>query len=235
MAETYNVYLDESCHLEHDQIPVMVLGAVWCPLDATPQISRRVQEIKRDHGLPPEFEIKWVKVSPGGQKLYLDLLNLFFDDDDLHFRGIVIPDKSLLDHSRYSQDHDQWYYKMCFTLLEPIVSPRERYCIYLDIKDTHSAVKGRKLREVLCNSRYDFGCRMIERVQPIRSEESPVLQLADLLIGALAHRVRGLQGSEAKQRVIERIQERTHWPLGTTTWLREPKFNVLRWQAGGGP
>ena len=25
-----NVYCDESCHLEHDNIPVMVLGAISC-------------------------------------------------------------------------------------------------------------------------------------------------------------------------------------------------------------
>jgi hypothetical protein len=28
MSEIYNIYCDESCHLEKDKIPVMVLGAV---------------------------------------------------------------------------------------------------------------------------------------------------------------------------------------------------------------
>jgi hypothetical protein len=28
---TFNVYCDESCHLEHDGIPVMAWGAVTCP------------------------------------------------------------------------------------------------------------------------------------------------------------------------------------------------------------
>ena len=27
----YNVYCDESCHLEHDGINPMLLGCVWCP------------------------------------------------------------------------------------------------------------------------------------------------------------------------------------------------------------
>ena len=27
----YNVYCDESCHLEHDNSNVMVIGAVYCP------------------------------------------------------------------------------------------------------------------------------------------------------------------------------------------------------------
>jgi hypothetical protein len=29
MNKTYNIYCDESCHLENDKQEVMVLGAVW--------------------------------------------------------------------------------------------------------------------------------------------------------------------------------------------------------------
>ena len=29
-ARTFNVYCDESCHLEHDHILVMAWGAVYC-------------------------------------------------------------------------------------------------------------------------------------------------------------------------------------------------------------
>ena len=35
MSETFNIYCDESCHLENDGQKAMVLGAVWCPLDKT--------------------------------------------------------------------------------------------------------------------------------------------------------------------------------------------------------
>ena len=31
MPSVFNVYCDESCHLEHDGIPTMVIGAAWCP------------------------------------------------------------------------------------------------------------------------------------------------------------------------------------------------------------
>jgi len=234
MPETFNVYLDESCHLERDGIASMVLGAIWCPLTKTREISRRVQEIKARHNLSLTFDVKWTKVSPAKVQFYYDLVDLFFDDDDLHFRAVVIPDKSLLDHVKFEQDHHQWYYKMCFTLLEPILLPEASYRIYLDIKDTHSKAKCDNLHEVLCNSRCDFGRQIIQRVQPIRSDESPLLQLADLLLGALGYHVREVKQSEAKQKLIHRIIKRTHnWPLGQTTWLRESKFNVLRWRPKG--
>lgn len=33
MNGTYNIYCDESCHLEHDRQKAMVLGGIWCPYD----------------------------------------------------------------------------------------------------------------------------------------------------------------------------------------------------------
>ena len=34
MTKTYNIYCDESCHLEKDQIPVMVLGGGVVPFES---------------------------------------------------------------------------------------------------------------------------------------------------------------------------------------------------------
>ena len=33
MTQVFNIYCDESRHLEHDRQKVMVLGDVWCPLE----------------------------------------------------------------------------------------------------------------------------------------------------------------------------------------------------------
>jgi len=57
MTTTYNIYCDESCHLEHDRQTVMVLGAVWCPLEKVREISARIRGIKTWHGLSPRFEL----------------------------------------------------------------------------------------------------------------------------------------------------------------------------------
>jgi len=61
---TFNIYCDESSHLENDHHQVMVLGAVWCPLDKSREIAVRIREIKRKHNMRPDFEVKWKKVSP---------------------------------------------------------------------------------------------------------------------------------------------------------------------------
>lgn len=243
MAETFNIYCDESCHLLNDQSPVMVLGCVWSLTDRVPEISSRLRDIKREAGLirrrgekgeDHPFELKWHKVSPAKIDYYLRVVDYFFDDDDLHFRGVVIPDKSALRHDEFQQDHNTWYYKMCFCMLEPIIDPKHRYRVYLDIKDTRSEDKRRKLEDVLRNARHDMDGRIVERVQQIRSHESELMQLADFLMGAVGYRNRGLSKSDAKSRVIARICERSQKTLTHTTLLCESKLNLLVWQASGG-
>lgn len=98
MSEIYNVYCDESCHLEHDGQQAMVLGGVWCPESKRQEISQRIREIKVKHGLGKDFEIKWTKVSKSKLDFYMDIIDYFFDDDDFHFRGLIVPDKTKLNH-----------------------------------------------------------------------------------------------------------------------------------------
>lgn len=231
MSETFNIYCDESCHLEHDQQKVMILGAVWCPLEKAREISVRLREIKAKHGMKPGFETKWTKVSASKQELYLDLVDYFFDDDDLRLRVLVVPDKTKLAHELHQQDHDTWYYKMFFDLLKVLFDPRCRYRIYLDIKDTRSAAKVAKLHEILSNNLYDFKREIIERVQNVHSHEIELLQLADLLIGAISYVNRGLAGNAGKEALVARIQERSGYALTQTTLLREEKTNIFVWHA----
>jgi hypothetical protein len=230
MSQIYNIYCDESCHLEHDHQDCMILGAVWCPTEKTREIADRLREIKARHHVSRLIEAKWNKVSGGRLDLYTDLIDYFFDDDDLHFRGLIATGKSRLTHAEYGQTHDDWYYKMYFLLLAYLLSPKERYRIYLDIKDTRGGAKVQHLRQVLCNSKYDFSLKIVEWIQLVRSHEAEIFQLADLLIGAVSYANRGLQTSPAKMALVQRIRRRSGYSLTRTTLLHEPKFNLFRWE-----
>lgn len=229
MTQIYNIYCDESGHLEHDEVGIMVLGAVWCPLEKTREIATRLREIKTKHGLSRDFEIKWTKVSPAKLQFYLDVMDYFFDDDDLHFRALIAT-KDGLRHDDFNQSHDEWYYKMYYEMLRIILHPLAHYRIYLDIKDTWGAAKIRRLHQVLSNSMYDFSMNIIERMQLVRSHEVELLQLADLLIGAVSYANRGLTTSDAKLSLVERMQDRSRYKLTHTTLMKEEKVNLFRWQ-----
>jgi len=232
MKPIFNLYCDESCHLENDHQKAMVLGAVWCPEDKARAIAERLREIKHSHGMADNFEAKWTKVSPAKVDYYLAVIDYFFDDDDLNYRALVVPNKSALTHGKFGQDHDTWYYKMYFQLLNVLLSPEAHYRIYLDIKDTIGSTKAAKLHEVLCSNRYDFDRKIIERVQTVRSHEIEQLQVCDLLSGALAYVHRKLHGSSAKQQLISRIKHRSGLQLTRKTLLRARKFNLFCWEPG---
>lgn len=230
MKQLFNIYCDESCHLENDGEKAMVLGGVWCPADKKDEIFRRLREIKEEHGLNKRFEIKWNKVSKGQLAFYMDVINYFFDNGDLHFRVLVVPNKQELNHEAFDQSHDTFYYKMYFNLLKTLFEPDCAYNIYIDIKDTRGQKKVDKLHEVLCNNHYDFNRELIKKVQQVRSEEVELVALADLLIGAISYLHRGKTTSEAKLKLIERIKERSKYNLMASTLYRENKFNIFVWR-----
>lgn len=229
MSDLYNVYCDESCHLEHDGQKAMVIGGIWCLKSKVRTVINDINTIKNKHGFHHNFEIKWVKVSPQKLDFYLDIIGYFFTNTGIHFRAIVIPDKSIIDHEEYNQSHDEWYYKMYFDMLKVIIDPKERYNIYLDIKDTRGGAKITKLREVLSNAHYDFSRSIIHNIQIVRSHEVALLQMADLIIGAVSYANRELKTSMAKYSIVARLRKLTGYTLRQSTLLAEKKFNLFVW------
>ncbi|MBU6266303.1 MAG: DUF3800 domain-containing protein [Sphingomonadales bacterium] len=230
----HNLYCDESCHIEGDNIPVMVLGCVWSEIGEVPRINEQLRAIKRRHGLSPTFEIKWTKVSTGKLAFYSDVLEYFLSEPKLRFRGLLVPEKDKLDHDRFGQSHDQWYYKMYYTMLKYVISPSHAYRVYVDVKDTRGGPKIRDLHNILCNSIHDFNHKTVERVEQIRSHESEILQLTDLIIGAVGYANRRLDTSQAKQALLAQLRTRLgQKSLTQTASFSNTKFNLLVWEARG--
>lgn len=226
MSEIFNVYCDESCHLEHDNKPVMLLGTLWCPHGEVVRLSREIQALKTEYH--SAGELKWVKVSQSRLAFYLKLVDWFFGEAALHFRGLVVLHKERLDHAKFNEgSHDDFYYKMYFSLLSKILAPDQKYNIYLDIKDTRSSLKLKKLREVLCNDQYDFTSQMIGHLQNIRSHESQLLQICDFFLGALSYRHRGLSDNSAKVAIVKHLEVVLGHDILRSTPLREEKFNLF--------
>lgn len=241
MKPTMNIYCDESCHLQNDKEPVMVIGAVYCPIEKKEEIFERLYSFKVKHNLIPKnkkndkdnrtyYELKWNKVSKSKIEYYKDVINYFFDDDDLQFRVLVVSNKTDIDYEKFNHTHDTFYYKMYFGMLKAILNPENSHHIYIDIKDTKSKEKVHKLEQVLRNDKYDYSKEIIKKVQQVRSHEVEILQLADLLVGATAYVNRGLANSKAKNELINLIKHRSKYSLTKSTLLKERKFNVFIWE-----
>jgi hypothetical protein len=242
MREQINIYCDESCHLENDGQNIMALGAIYCPASKKNEIFERIFQLKKKHNLIPKhkkntkenrayYEIKWNKVSISKINFFKEIIDYFFDDDDLNFRVLLVPDKQKLDYKRFNHTHDTFYYKMYFSMLKVILNPENGHNIYIDIKDTKSKEKVNKLEEVLRNDKYDYSKEIIKKVQQVRSHEVELIQLADFFTGAVSYVNRNLKSSKAKNLIIEHIKQRSKYSLTKSTLIREEKFNIFIWES----
>lgn len=196
MDKTFNIYCDESCHLENDHKKYMFLGSISCAYPQVKMHTERIKELKNKHKF--NAEIKWSNVSMSKIEFYLDLVDDFFDTD-LWFRAVGI-DKSKI---RCNDDNtfDDFYYKMYYQLLNYKIDTTDHYNVYLDIKDTLSAIKVRKLKTIL-NIKYG----VFRNIQNIKSDESILMQLSDFLMGAISYNSNDSKHMNlAKVMIIDRI------------------------------
>jgi hypothetical protein len=217
MNKTFNIYCDESCHLENDHKPYLFLGKVSSAYNQVKLHTENIKELKVKHNF--FAEIKWTSVSKSKLRFYEELIEYFFGTD-LQFRAIGV-EKNKIDNNSYSQSYDEFYYKMYYYLLNHNINSLYRYNVYLDIKDTLSALKVKKLKEVL-NTKYG----VFSNVQNIRSHESILLQLTDFLMGAISYLHNNPQkANSAKVKLIEKIKHHSGLELDKTNYSN--KFNLF--------
>jgi len=218
MNKTFNLYCDESCHIENDHKSYMLFGSISSAFNQVERHSERIKDLKAKHHY--YGEIKWTKVSNSQFKFYKDLIDYFFDCD-LRFRTVIIK-KSQIDNSKFEQSYDEFYYKMYYYLLNHNINVLDRYNIYIDIKDTLGASKIKKLNQIF-NSKYG----VIKKIQIIRSHESLLMQLCDLIMGAISSDLNEKTTVPAKRHIIEKIKQHTNQGFDKTTYENNPKIDIF--------
>lgn len=226
----YNVYCDESCHLVSNDSKYMLIGAVYCPKNKVKKVNEYIEHLKENYNISNKIELKWNKIDKKTEKLYLDIINYFFNNDDLKFRVIVI-DKTKLDHEKYNQTENEFYHKAYYDMLKYIIIPGNSYNIYPDIKDTNSYYYHQVMLDYLRIKMQDTNKRTIRKVQPIRSYEAPILQINDILIGALSYHYRNLSNNSVKLNIISEIKKLYQNDLNETSYCSNTKFNIFIWRS----
>lgn len=217
ILKTFNIYCDESCHLENDHKDFMLLGYVSSAYNQVKRHTERINDLKKKHNY--YGEIKWSNVSSSQFLFYKELVDYFFDTD-LRFRTVIV-NKSKINNGAYNQDYDTFYYKMYYYLLNHNIKSNYTYNVYIDIKDSLSAYKVEKLKGIL-NLKYG----VFRNIQNIRSHESLLLQLADFLMGALSYNLNYPDKKMiAKMQIIDRIKHHTTQSLDATSY--DNSFNMF--------
>lgn len=223
---TYNLFVDESCHLERDRIPVMCVGYIKDPAIKHDVLTSEFTKLK--FGYKALEEIKWNKFSKSRLPFYKALVDLFFHCP-LEFRCVLIKYKDRLKHEDYNQgSHDNYYYKMIYQLLRP--NPvGAQYRVFLDIKDHHGREKLKKMREIFDNTHK--GESPYVHFQHLRSHDNVLFGLTDLFIGAIAYKARcelkAITPNAARMAFINYLEEKAGFLLHESTPVWENKFNIF--------
>jgi hypothetical protein len=217
IKKTFNLYCDESCHIENDHKAFMFLGSVSAAYNQVRLHTAQINELKDKHRF--NGEIKWNNVSMSKIHFYSELVDYFFASD-LQFRAIGI-EKAKIDCEKHHKTFDEFYYTMYYYLLNHKLNSLYTYNVYLDIKDTLSASKVNKLKSIL-NTQYGI----FRNVQNIRSHESILMQLADFFMGAISYLHNDeLKQNKAKVQLIEKIRHRSGDALSKTNY--SDKLNLF--------
>lgn len=216
-TKTFNVFCDESTHLRKDGMPYMIIGYVSVGSHQIKHYKKELKQIKDHYKVPGE--VKWTSVSHSKIDYYEALLNYFFNSN-MCFRAVIV-EKSKIDETRPEFTYDEFYFRMYYQLLHHKMDMGSSYNVYCDIKDTRSHKKLAKLKDML------HWNASIKNFQFIRSHESSIMQLADLLMGAINYNLRGFRKVEAKNKLIGIIESRCKTPITRSTPKAEDKFNLF--------
>jgi len=222
----YKIFCDESNHLYNDSSDLMVIGGIVCPSEQVEFVNRHIKHIKHKHNA--NCELKWTKLNNNKKEFYDELLRFFFASVDLKFNAQVVMGKSNLNHDIYNEgEADIFYYKMYYYTLQHLLRPQNNYNIFIDYKDSKGGKRARKLKEVINNRFYsqiniDFTI--------IHSHESQIMQLSDIIIGAIGYKNRKdiEKKSEIKNYIIEKIEELSEFSLDYSIPQWEEKFHLYK-------
>lgn len=196
----------------------MFLGSVCVAYNQLKGITERIKDIKAKHHF--YGEIKWTNVSKSQYRFYEELVKYFFETE-MTFRCVGV-EKEKIKYEAFGKSYDDFYYTMYYYLLNYKLNTIDgNYNVYLDIKDTLSAHKVTKLKKIL-NSQ--FG--VFRNIQNIRSHESLIMQLSDLLMGAISYLHNNDQKiNQAKVHLIEKIKSHAGESLEKTNYNK--KLNLF--------
>lgn len=222
IQKTFNIYCDESTHLENDGHPYMLYGYVSIASNQIKYCKEQIKAIKVKYGCTNE--LKWTNIHESTYEMYKELVDYFFMTD-MNFRAVIV-EKNQIDNTRPEYSFNEFYFRMYYQLLHHEVDLANNYNVYFDIKDTCSQRKLSKLKEIL---RYNAS---IQNFQFIRSHESVFVQMADVLMGAINYNLRIESGEiegkvKAKRRIVDQINSHTSISLVKTSPLYAKKFNLF--------
>jgi hypothetical protein len=227
------VYCDEAhpdlFSSQKPKVKYMIIGGLWLKGDDRDRFKKELYQLKNRHRIGGEF--KWRKVSPSRLEFYNALVTWFYDKgDDLRFRCIAVDHNHVNLVKFHENDQELGFYKFYYQMLHHWIHDFNSYAVFCDFKSNRRRDRLHVLHRCL---HYSNLAANIAYVQAIRSEESILIQLTDVLIGVASSRMnKSLTATGTKSVVVDQLEGLLGHRIGPTA-LSEKKFNVFRINLNG--
>lgn len=207
----------------------LVIGSLWLAASDRAEFKSVIHDLRDRHRIGGEF--KWQKVSPSKLSFYTEIIRWFLSTEDrLRFRCIVVDWKKVKFGQFHGNDQELGFYKFYYQMLHHWILDFNRYAIFCDFKSNRLPDRIHVLQSCLKAS----NLTSTSTVQAIRSRESVLMQLCDVLTGMVCASVNGKLGNEtAKAKLVNQLESSLGRSIAHTV-RDELKFNVFVIDLGGG-
>ena len=209
------VFCDESRQFSDHY---MVIGGIVVNRNYEPKILQAIQDLRIKNKY--NFEFKWQKISKSRLSVYKGLVDLFFDHHEyIHFKSIVVDTHQYVSKQT---DKELGFYKLMYQFLLHSIGDyllaKDRIIINLD-KRTTKYYKLSTLWAILnngVNKKYQLKNKPIRYVRALDSKAHDLIQLADVIMGAIGYEMNGLHtlngASKAKINLAMHIAKKAGLP-----------------------
>lgn len=218
-------YCDASSHRGHDY---MVAGGLVIREERYHEIEEKIQAIKDAAGI--KSEMKWTKYKGGERRAayegLVDLAFLLVKEKQAALHVIVVHFASFKHAEGRDTSVNRMYYQLAVHRLCNFYGKSCAMHIYPDIGDDSADLLG--FRNHMCASgfsKYGTKPNCIRAIKPQCSKAHGVMQMADVLVGAMAAKLNGRATSAHKLALADYVLEKSghsSWTAdrGWPTWLK---------------
>jgi hypothetical protein len=208
-------------------------GSLWMPWDRRGDFSKLITTLRSSHRY--DNEIKWNKISTRNEAFYKALVSAFFRQRYLMFHCVLIRkgyvDKDLHGHDDpYDQARRKHFAMLIKSKIEFFAEPdiKKAYHAWIDPLPSRYK-KAAEAAHKIINSSLNQRLKQtaLYSLQERDSKTTPGIQVADLLLGAVASSWNNESPGGAKLTIMKEVARHLGWEdLRADTWRSEWKFNI---------
>ncbi len=165
---------------------MLVLGALRCSPRRAAILNTKLGQIRCLCDLTAEM--KWEKISQTYLPMYKAWARSFFDDGFGRFFVMRIPKSSAFWQKWHSENRDEEIFRAYYAFLLKVVPPNTPAWVFSDWLTVKSPSRWKTIQYLVNQRRHhDWGnpARNIRELEPVDSKSCDLIQLTDVLLGAV--------------------------------------------------